>query len=147
MELHNKTEEELRGIAKELGIKVHHLAKSDTIIKQIEKQQPHRVEAADEKFLHKAEMASKPEIIHTEEEVLKFIKPVTDRIGEDFKVTFPKDNTWIFECRGAVDSGHMSASPRLIKIKAEMVSRGARRLRKLDHDASDRSYAGAVLTT
>jgi len=113
---------DLRQLAAQYGIKTHHKAKADTIAKAIvEHVTPKPVEVPK----HPAELPKPPLRIHTAEDVLQAIEKFTKLDG--FVAKFPGDDTWYFARKGAEDSGHMSANLRDIFMKAESVSKGARK--------------------
>jgi len=114
---------DLRLLAAQYGIKTHHKAKVETIAKAIiEHITPKPVET----LKHPAEQPStQPINIHTEAEVLAAIAPYTKLDG--FVAKFPGDDTWYFSRKGAEESGHMSCPLRVIRMKAETVSKGARK--------------------
>lgn len=113
--------EELRTLAVQHGIKPHHKAKAETIAKLI-------IDAVtntktQDTMKHESQIEKGPAKINTEEEVRQAC--ATHFAKEGFLARFDDDN-WYFSCRGAEDSGHMSVPLRVIKMKAENVSRGAR---------------------
>lgn len=143
--LKEKTLEELFAICEELGIKAHHASKEASLIKKIEAQQGHRVEDAVSKaddLKHKAEQPVVSEA-NTQEAVENIIEPFIDR---GLKAKFLDDGTWMFRCNGAEDSGSMTMPLRLIRNKAEQVSRGRRALPSLGREKSDRTYAGNIIS-
>ena len=115
---------DLRQLAAQYGIKTHHRAKAESIARAIVEHianPPKPVEVPK----HPAEIGKAPLRIHTEEEVLKAIERFSKLEG--FIAKFPGDDTWYFSRKGAEDSGHMSANLRDIFMKAETVSKGARK--------------------
>lgn len=116
--------EQARDLAKKMGLRVHHKSSMPTIIKQIMEAQKAPIAKPME---HKAEKAVTPEITNTEEQVLEAIKPYLTVDG--FTAQFLSDNTWVFKRGKAEDSGNMSIPLRVIRMKAENVSRGTRQLR------------------
>jgi hypothetical protein len=114
---------DLRMLAAQYGIKVHHKAKAETIAKLIVE---HVTEKPKESLKHVAEKPKPAEVIHTPEEVNEVIKAFSAKEG--YVVEYPGDDTWIFKYKGAEESGHMSTPLRVIRMKAESVSRGARRI-------------------
>jgi uncharacterized Zn finger protein len=141
MELTNKSLDELRAIAKELNIKVHHAAKEASIIKLIEAQQPHRVEAA------QAEVVKvKPDVeVLTPEVVNKALAPLTEK-RSDFEVMFLNDGTWLFRIGKREESGNMQIPLQVIKRRAELFCRQGRSATILGREGNDPSYTGAVLS-
>ena len=115
---------DLRVLAAQYGIKTHHKAKAETIAKLIAE---HIATPKPEQSLqHPAEKPAPPPLhINTEDEVLAAIAPYTKLEG--FVARFPADGTWYFSRKGAEESGHMSCPLRVIKVRAEMVSKGARK--------------------
>lgn len=120
-ELAQMPREKLVEIANTLKIKVHHKAKPETIIHQI-MQQP--VAYRNEAMSHPADATTAPVVTNTVEQVQTAI--ATYAAKEGFSATFPDDGTWVFSCKGASESGNLSIPLRIIKQKAESVSRGAR---------------------
>lgn len=129
IDLSTFTKEELLNLAEKLNIKPHHKANEETIIKQIMQQPMARIEGAINGKIEKVAVVS---YTNTKEQVLEAIKKFTDKDG--FEHRFADDNTWHFKYKGAEDSGTMSMPLKTIVMKAESVSRGAKRL--LAHDAS-----------
>lgn len=142
-DLEQKTEKQLRAIAKELKVKLHHRAGTRSIIQQIRKQQKHRVEAAAVIQADHEQRLAEPKLSNSEDDILQAIAPYTKIEG--FIAEFPKDGTWIFTCRGAQDSGSMDIPLRIIKNKAMYVSKGRRVLRSLGRDPADQTYAGTIM--
>lgn len=123
-ELVSRDPKELRILAAKYGIRTHHKFTADKLAKLIVEHitaKPVQTES----MKHMAEAPKAPSLVHTEEEVLDVIKAYAAKEG--FQVKFPGDDTWIFKCRGAEESGHMSCLLRIIKMKAESVSKGARK--------------------
>lgn len=143
--LDNKSLEELKAIAKELGIKVHHRAKENSI-KYLIEQQGHRVENAVVKAEEKSVEEKKEVGFLTKQEVMDAIRPVVEN-KEAFKVKFlDDDKTWFFDNNGVQDSGSMTMPIHLIVNKARIVSRGRYVLRGLGRDRNDATYAGNILS-
>lgn len=143
-QLQGKNVDELREIAKALKIKPHPRAKADTLISQI-LQQP--VAYQNKAMEHKAQETAKPVHNNTPEMVLDAIKVFAAKEG--FVADFPDDGTWVFKYKGAEDSGNLSIPLRLIKQKAESVSRGRRAPIGAPRDTFDpivgKGYANTVL--
>lgn len=114
--------QELLELARTQGLKVHHSCKPQTIAEAIINHVTQPV--AQPQMKHPAEMPqAAPRKINTEEEVLAAIKPF---MKEGFDAKFYEDGTWHFRYKGSEDSGHMSVPLRVIRMKAESVSHGAR---------------------
>ena len=144
MDLESKTSEELRALAKELNIKVHGMAKDETVIKQILKQQPHRVEGVAKNM--EAKYARK--VAQEHENTIEDVKEALDRLSlpEDFEAKFNREeNTWWFKCKGAEDSGNLNIPLRLIVSAATYVSRGRRALLAMGKDPTDPTYSGTII--
>lgn len=131
IDLSKFTTEELRKLADTLGLKPHHKASDETVINQIMQQPMSRIEAAINGKVEKPVVVAS---VNTKEQVLESIKKFTEKEG--FSASFnDKDNTWHFKCRGAEDSGNLSIPLKVIVTKADMVSKGAKRL--LAHDPTN----------
>lgn len=141
MDLTNKSLDELKALAKELNIKVHHAAKEDSIIKKIEAQQPHRVEHA----VAEVEKPKPVEDVNTVEDVKKALKSLTDS-RQDFEVLFLNDGTWLFRIGRREESGNLQIPLQVIKRRAELFCRQGRSANILGRECNDKSYAGAVLS-
>lgn len=113
---------QLREIAGKQGLHVHHKAKNETVIKQI-MESALLPKSPTPEMQHMAAQPAKPVYNHTEEDIEALIAPIKARIPQ-FEAIYPNDGTWIFRCKGAEESGNMSIPPRVIKMKAENVSRG-----------------------
>lgn len=127
-ELGGKSVEELREIADKLKIKVHHKAGAESIIGQIVSQP---IAYQRDAMKHVAEKQEPPTFDNTEEQILDAIKSFTDK---GLEVKFPGDGTWYFNFKGREECGNMQIPLRVIKSKAENVSRGALRLKKMLFD-------------
>lgn len=144
MDLENKTPDELRALAKELNIKVHGMAKPETIVKQIQAQQPHRVEGATKKMEAKYARAVAQEHENTVEEVKEALERLN--LPEDFQAKFNREeHTWWFRYNGAEDSGNLNIPLRLIVSAAVQVAKGRRALLAMGKDAGDPTYAGTII--
>lgn len=140
-ELITRDVKDLRHLAAQYGIKTGPRSKAETIAKLIVE---HITAKPQQAMQHPAEHAKEPLRINTEEEVRDVIKHFTAK--ESFQVQFPGDNTWIFKCRGSEESGHMSVPLRVIRSKAESVSRGALNPRGLkDNPINPTPNSGIVL--
>lgn len=144
MDLENKTADELRALAKELNIKVHGMAKPETIIKQIQAQSPHRVVGAEKNM--EAKYARK--VAQEHKNSIEDVKEALERLSlpEDFQAKFNREeNTWWFRYNGAEDSGNLNIPLRLIVSAAVYVAKGRRALLAMGKDAGDPTYAGTIL--
>lgn len=112
--------EELRVLAAKHEIKVHHKLKSENIAKLI----IDKVTNPQQELKHPAAQPKQATKVNTEEEVRQACEKFLSKEG--FIATF-KEDTWNFKFAGAEDSGHMSVPLRIIRMKAENVSRGARK--------------------
>lgn len=133
--LAGKTLQELREIARVLKIDVHPRHAQATLIDKIMQQPKAYIESAVKKI--DAPAPSGP-VYNTEEQVRQAIASYLTK--PSFKASFPSDGTWIFQCAGAEDSGHMTMQLHKIKEKAYHVSRGARRPMAIQKP--DGTYAG-----
>lgn len=163
--MNGKSLEEVRAIARSVGLKVHHKSTIESLTRQINAQSASTKSAAglQEPMHHIAETNVEPTTIHSQEAILTLLKPFLEREyanGNQFTATFPvnkdnghPDNTVIIKVvnengRTQVEESiHMSTKLRVIKIKAEHVAAGRRVLR--GHDTFDkgvgRGYADTVL--
>lgn len=117
--------EELRSLAAKQGIKVHHKMKPETLAKAIAASATEpQVNKTKEQLKHTAELPKAPAKINTEEEVRDVCQKFFAKEG--YEAIF-KDEIWHFKYNGSEDSGHMSVPLRIIRMKAENVSRGARK--------------------
>lgn len=144
--LKGKSLDELRAIATKIGIVPHYRAKPETLMRQILEKS--LVQPTPPKTMeHKAEAPAKPVHNNTPEDVLEAIKMFTAKEG--FKADFPGDGTWIFKYKGAEESGNLAIPLRVIKIKAENVSRGRRAPIAMPSETFDnavaKGYANTVL--
>ena len=126
--LKNKSVEELRTLAVQCGLEPHHRMKAETLVKMIIDHATNPPKP--EELKHPAEKVKLPTVIHTEEEVRELVKQYAEKEG--YQVTFPGDDTVIFKYKGAEDSCHLSSTPRNIKMRAETVSHGERKIRTVD---------------
>ena len=126
--LKNKSKEELRTLAVQCGLEPHPRMKEETLIKMIIDSAANPKPPEDLK--HPAERKKEPEAIHTEEEVRELVKQFAAKDG--YQLTFPGDDTVIFKYKGAEDSCHLSSTLRNIKMRAESVSNGERKMRTID---------------
>jgi hypothetical protein len=136
MDLSNKTHDDLKSIARQMGLNVHHKSGRETFINEISKE------------LNKTPQREKIEVQEDEplkaEDVIEALKPFTDEY-KDFEVLFLEDNTWMFRKGKLSESGNMVMPLGVVKRKAELFCR-QRPLRALGRDASDNTYTGTVLT-
>lgn len=126
-ELMAKSPEEIKAICESLNIKSHHREKLETKVEKILSQSPSVRAAAATK------PKEEPEINHTWEDVLAAIKPFTDK-GMVAKHN-AEENTWYFSHRGREEVGNMQIPLKVIRMKADSVSRGAL-LPPMDKDAN-----------
>lgn len=118
--------EQLVELAGKQGLNVHHKAKPETIIKQIMdhvlvSQKP---QVAADPMVDPRLAAKRPEHNNTPEQVDAILAPIKARVPE-FEVKYDlEENTWHFRCKGAEECGNLSIPLRIIKMKADTVSRG-----------------------
>lgn len=139
-QLQGKTPDELRAIAVSLKIRPHPRAKAETLINQILQQPQAYVANAME---HKAVAPAKPVHNNTPDMVLDAIKPFSAKDG--FIAEFPDDGTWVFKYKGAEESGNLAIPLRVIKMKAENVSKGRRAPLSMGRDGQYKGYADTIL--
>lgn len=116
---------DLRILAAQYGIKTHHKAKTETVAKLIVEHIATPPVKPVDALKHVAEAPKPALVIHSEEAVRELLAKYLEK--EAFTLTFPGDDTLIMRCRGCEESIHMSALLRVIKLKADTVSRGARK--------------------
>lgn len=123
--LKSKQLPELRSILASKGHKWHPREKAETLIQRI--QQIDLVIQPSDKYTKEDTMKSKKKTVsfnNTQEEILKEIQEYTDK---GLKVDFLEDGCWTFSYKGAMDSGTSKQPLSVIKRKAELVSKGARK--------------------
>lgn len=82
-------------------------------------------------------------VYHTQEEVEKAIEKFLNMDGFQARFT---ETDWHFSCKGASEAGNMSVPLRIIKQKAENVSRGRRGIQTLGRDGTySGSYTDSIL--
>lgn len=118
---------DLRKMAAQYSIRVHPRHSAESIATMIKEQimKPANMQ-------HVAERPKAPTHISTENEVNEAIKGFVEKKG--LEVVYPGDDTCIFKCKGAEESVHLSTPLRVIKMKAETVSHGARKPRVVKFD-------------
>lgn len=122
---------DLRQLAAQYGIKTGPRSKAETIAKAIVEFVTNKPKQTEMK--HPAEQPAPVEaVLNTEEQIRTAIARQLEKPG--FTATFMPDDTVIFRCRGAEESIHMASILRVIKSKAESVSRGATALRGIKDD-------------
>lgn len=136
--LNKLTIDQLRALASQHGVIVHHRMKEDTLIKHIsEKMMAPQVNKKELK--HVAELPKTTPKINTEEEIREACAKYFSKEG--YQATF-KDDIWHFKYAGSEDSGHMSVPLRIIRMKAEQVSHGARKPMTMNFDGDKIFAAG-----
>jgi len=140
MDLSNKSVEDLRVIARDLGVDVHHKLGRDKVANAIAEKLLTQVERKPVENEVKQEPV---DVWLNPDDVREALKPFTDKF-EDFEVSFLKDNTWMFRRGKYTESGTMSMPLTLVKRKAELFCR-PRGLQILGRDGGDQTYTGAVL--
>jgi hypothetical protein len=131
-ELKSRDVKDLRVLAAQYGIKTGPRSKAESIAKLIFEFVANKPKEQVESLKHPAEINKLPEVIHTQEEVEEVIKAFASKDG--FEAKYLPDNTWIFKYKGAEESGHMSCPLRVIRMKAESVSHGARKVKVVKID-------------
>jgi hypothetical protein len=119
--LADMSQAELRTLAQSQGIVVHHKCAPETIRKMIMdsfEPQPKVQEVQVEKV-------TQPVVEMSEADTRELLKDYL--IKPDFTLTFPNDGSVVMSYRGAVESIHLTSNQRLIKVRAEIVSKGQRR--------------------
>lgn len=125
-ELKSRDIKDLRVLAAQYSIKTHPKHKAETIAKLIVEHVQAKPKAT-EAMKHPAEQPVKAAlVIHTQEEVDQIVAPFAKKDG--FQSIYPGDDTVIFKYKGAEESLHLSTSLRTIRMKAESVSKGARKM-------------------
>jgi len=121
-ELKSRDVKDLRKLAAQYGIPTGPRSKAETIAKSIVEFVMNQPKL--DQLKHPAEQPA-PQVanLNTEEDVRKVIAKYLEKPG--FTASFGDDNTLWFKCRGAEECGHMSVPLRVIKSKAESLSRGA----------------------
>lgn len=143
-ELKSRDIKELRLLAAQHGIKTGPRSKAETIAKQIVEAITITPQNVEQVLRHPAEEPRPAVNLNDEETIRETLKTIIAKPG--FTIEFPGDNTCIFKCRGAEESIHMSSPLRVIKSKAEGVSRGATRPRGfLDKQTNPTANSGIVM--
>lgn len=133
------SKEQLRELAGKQGLKIHHSAKPETIIKHI-------MEAAltpqpKPAMQHQAEKPQRPVDHNTQAEVEEALADIKRRIPEFKTIYNEEENTVHFRCKGAEECVNLAIPLRVIKMKAQNISRGKLALIGLN-DHFDRTTAG-----
>lgn len=134
-----KSIDELKEIAKGMKIKFHPNVKVESLIDRIN-QQPQSV--VRDTMKHVAENPAAPVFDNTPDEVMAAIQPY---LKEGFDVKFPDDGTWHFKYKGREECGNLKIPLRVIRNKAENVSRGALRLKSMGVDGTYSGYADQII--
>lgn len=119
-DLKNKPREELVELASKTGVPVHHKHKSETIAENIINKvaqplmQPEKQDTV---------VVEKVLVWQTEEDVRALVSKIIAGKPE-FQMVFDSDNV-TFRYRGKNDCVNLSSLPRVIKMKAESVAKGA----------------------
>lgn len=133
-ELATKSREELVEIAEKLKIKVHHKAKPETIIHQI-CQQPEAYQR--DAMKHVAETPVAPVVENTEDDIRNALQHLIDK---GLELSFKGDGTWYISFKNKwgkrEESGNMQIPLRIIRSKAENVSRGYIPMKSLGNDGT-----------
>lgn len=129
--------EEVRVLAGQMGIQAHHKTGKEKLVNMIKEAALTPAKPQVEQSMeHVAAKPVEPVITNTPEMVLEAIKDITDK-KPDFQALFPNDGTWIFKCKGAEESGNLSIPLRVIKMKAQSVSRGRMAPQSINHMGFD----------
>lgn len=120
--LKTMSREQLLEVAGKQGMRVHWKAKSENIIKQIMEavltpQKPAEMQ-------HKAEKPAPVADHNTPEQVEAVIADIKARVPQFEAIYNSEENTWHFRCKGAEECGNLDIPLRVIKMKAQTVSRG-----------------------
>lgn len=136
--LRTLSRDQLAEIARQSGVRVHHKAKPETIIKQITDKVflPPKVEQK-----HEAEKPMAPVFHHTQEDIEEALKDIKARIPDFISEYNVSENTVHFRCRGAEECLNLSIPMRVIKMKASNISRGRLVLRGHAPESFDRGNA------
>lgn len=144
--LDSMSREQLMAIADQSNVRVHHKAGAEKIKEAIINQvmQPPK-----EELKHAAEKPKAPVFHHTPQDVEELVSKIKERVPQ-FRTSYSEeDNTWLFQWvseSGRVmreESGNLSIPPRVIKIRAETVSRGPLLLRSMNKHFDDMPTAQA----
>jgi hypothetical protein len=142
--------EQLREIAGKQGLKVHHKAKPETVIKQIMEAALTPQQAP--VMHHVAEESIAPVDHNTPEEVEAAIAHIKARQPAFESKYDLRENTWHFACNGALECGNLDIPLRVIVTKANTISRGRLAPRGLTHEfdsinaGGKNAYTNTVLT-
>lgn len=112
--------EELKAAADKAGLKYHPNISEETLRARLNQQPKAVIEDA---LKHPTQVVGVVDVVYnTKEEVLEVIKPFMDK---GMVATFNEDeHTWYFSYNGRDECGNMSAPLRVIRMKAENVSKG-----------------------
>lgn len=136
--LKEMTPEALRELALKQGLTPHWKAKPETIIKQIV---DHVTMAKPQEMQHVAETPKSPVFHNTPEEVEAMLAEIKARVPAFESKYDLTENTWHFRCKGAEECGNLDIPMRVIKMKAQTISRGKLTLMGLN-DHFDKGNAG-----
>lgn len=141
--------DELRVIAGKQGLKIHHKAKPETIIKQIMESVLTPQAPA---MQHIAEAPQAAVDHNTPEEIEAAIAKIKERQPAFISAYSIEENTWHFSCKGTEECGNMAIPLRVIVMKAGTISRGRLAPRGLTHEferlnsSPKNAYTDTVLT-
>lgn len=129
--------EDLRVIAAQHNIPVHHKHAKESLVDMIINKVTTPPPAQPQKEMqHKGEHPMKPVHNNTPldvEEAIARIKAKCQEKGYEFKSDYDlEEGTWTFNCLGAEECGNLAIPLRIIREKAEHISKGARRPRAHD---------------
>ena len=128
-------QDQLKLLARQQGVVFRGNPSVDTLVQKIiahVNDPTAQIQKKAREMQHPSQVAEKKEIKwNTPEEIREAIKKQLDKDG--FQALFT-DETWHFKFRGAEDTGHLSVPLRVIKMKAENVSYGARALPTVNFD-------------
>jgi hypothetical protein len=116
---------ELKQVAAKHGIKLHHKAGAEKVLKAIidhvSNAQP--VKARADEPSEAPQRKSAAPVLLSEDDVRDALAKQLER--DAFKVEFHGDDTFTMRCNGAEESMHMTTPAAVIKRRAESVARGA----------------------
>ena len=132
----------LREIAKRHNVPVHHASGAEKIAKAIMEKMFEDTKPKIEPE-HPLVKPAAPTYHNTEEQVREAVATIVGKEG--YTVQFPGDNTVIFRFKGAEESCNLDIPLRIIKMKAQNVSRGRIAPRSLGTDGQYKGYADTIL--
>lgn len=126
---------ELRTLALKQGVMVHHKAGAEKILAAIVDKVTAEQRAKVQKPENSKALEPKEKMpLLSEEEIRVGLARFTEK--EAFKIEFHGDDTFTLSCNGAEDSMHMTTPGLVIKRRAEIIAKGARRPRMIEIDGT-----------